>query len=293
VATGRNAAALPGEISVEMYARRVYRRWYVVVLAIVAAVGLVLLRGLGEGSQSEANATVYLGQPLVNNTPVTNAPAANTSAAVSYLTSPKALHDAARAAGLQPNALQGHVSAQPVGAATPRNPAGPYVDIAVVGPWSRSQALRAVDSLGRGLMERAGTFQSGKETVLDRRIRTQRAQLAQLQAQVTRAQRELAVISASDASPLQKTALSSNWVNLLASTTTQISNVSLQLSDDLVEREAAEAIEAPSYLASPEASRMDASTRRGALVVAAAIGAIVGIALALAWDAVRSRPAAQ
>ena len=292
MATGRNAAALPGEISVEMYARRVYRRWYVVVLAIVAAVGLVLLRGLGEGSQSQATATVYLGQPLVNTTPLTNTPGANTSAAVAYLNSPKALHDAARAAGLQPDALEGHVSAQPVGAATPRNPAGPYVDITVVGPWSRSEGLRAVDSLGRGLMERAGTFQSGKEQVLDRRIRTQRSQLAQLQATVTRAQRELQDIGDSDISAVDKSALSAPWVNLLASTTTQISNVSLQLSDDLLEREAAESIEAPSYLASPDASRMDAATRRGALVVAAAIGAIVGIALALAWDAVRTRPAA-
>ena len=52
------------EVRLADYAERVARRWYVVILAILVAVGLVLLNALGGGTTYQAQATVSLGQPL-------------------------------------------------------------------------------------------------------------------------------------------------------------------------------------------------------------------------------------
>src|SRR5437667_2332773 len=52
------------EVRITEYAGRIMRNWYVVLIAVVAAVLLVVLNTVGTGKQSQRQATVRLRQPL-------------------------------------------------------------------------------------------------------------------------------------------------------------------------------------------------------------------------------------
>ena len=63
-ATPPDEAPAP-EVRVSVYARRALSRWYVIVLAVIVAVGLVLLQGANKAKgKTDATATVYMGQPV-------------------------------------------------------------------------------------------------------------------------------------------------------------------------------------------------------------------------------------
>ena len=49
------------EVRISEYAGRIMRNWYVVLIAVVAAVLLVVLNTVGTGKQSQGQATVFLG----------------------------------------------------------------------------------------------------------------------------------------------------------------------------------------------------------------------------------------
>jgi len=103
------------------YFRRAMRRWYVIVISVVAAVLLVFLHGVsGATKQSAATASVYLGQPftpsgaaVLNSTPLSNP-----SISINYVTAPQQIAAAAKAAGIDHRSLRSHVSVLSSGGAT-------------------------------------------------------------------------------------------------------------------------------------------------------------------------------
>jgi hypothetical protein len=75
----------PREVRVTDYARRVARRWYIVVGSVIIAVGLVFLHAVsGSSNQATATASLYLGQPLASGGGgvITQTPQSNSGIAV-------------------------------------------------------------------------------------------------------------------------------------------------------------------------------------------------------------------
>jgi len=87
------------------YFRRAMRRWYVIVLSVVAAVALVFLHGVsGATKQSAATASVYLGQPFTPGgaSVLTSTPLSNPQISIQYVTAPQQIAKAAGSGGTAP-----------------------------------------------------------------------------------------------------------------------------------------------------------------------------------------------
>src|SRR4029078_6892548 len=89
------------------------RRWYVIVLSVVAAVAVVFLHGVsGATKQSAATASVYLGQPFTPGgaSVLTSTPLSNPQISIQYVTAAQQIAKAAPAAGIDHRSLRKHVS---------------------------------------------------------------------------------------------------------------------------------------------------------------------------------------
>jgi hypothetical protein len=287
------------EVRVSEYARRVVRRWYVVVAAVIIAVGLVFLRAVsGNTNQATATAAVYLGQPIgpSGGGIITQTPQANPQIAVSFVRSAPALATAAKAAGIH-KSLGSYVSVLATnpsvggtaGANTKGSSGAPTIAITVEGPWSRVAVQRATESLANQLLTFENRYPSAKQKLLTGRIGAEQKEVTSLQTQATKAQTEIAAIDGSSLSPEQKAATAGPWGQVLASLTTQLGDTSNQLANDQIALQSIASIESAQFISHAAGHSVGAVKRRSSLVVAAFIGLIVGIGLALLWDVVRSR----
>jgi hypothetical protein len=288
------------EVRVTDYVRRVARRWYIVVAAVVIAVGLVFLHAVsGSSNQATATASIYLGQPLAagGGGVITQTPQSNAGIAVAFVKSTATLADAARAAQLTVAKLHGHVSVVgsnlsaggTAGSASKAASGSPTISITVEGPWSRQRVQAAAESLANSLMAFENRYTSVKRKQLKTRIAAEQAEAGQLQDSIDRANAALEQISGSSLASIDKAAASASWGQILATSTQQLGDVSTQLPDDQIALAAVDSIESAQMISDARGRQVSAIKRRSSLVVAACIGFIVGIGLALAWDEVRNR----
>jgi len=282
------------------YFRRAMRRWYVIVLSVVAAVALVFLHGVsGATKQSAATASVYLGQPFTPGgaSVLTSTPLSNPQISIQYVTAPQQIAKAAAAAGIDHRSLRKHVSvlsSSPAGAGGGAGKAStgggpPTISITVEGPWTRAKVQAATNSLAHSLIDYANRYTTMKTELISGRVATEKAELKVLQEVQRRAHANLAAIDASNAAPLDKVAASSPFVSNL-SAADQIGTLTLNLTNDQVALVAAKDIESSQFISQAAGHQVSAATRRSSLIIAAMVGLIVGIGLALAWEALSSRP---
>ena len=287
------------EVRVSEYARRVGRRWYVVVAAILIAVGLVFLRAVsGNTNAATATAQLYLGQPIgpSGSGIITQTPQANPQIAVSFVRSSTTLATAAKAAGIH-KSLGSYVSVLATnpsvggtaGANTKTGSGAPTIAITVEGPWSRRAVQTATESLAKQLLAFENRYPDSKRTLLTSRIRSEQVEVESLHAQSTKAQSEIAAIDRSSLSPEQKAASAGPWGQVLATLTVQLGEVSTQLANDQISLQSITSIESAQFISHATAHSVGAVKRRSSLVIAAFIGLIVGIGLALLWEALRPR----
>jgi hypothetical protein len=287
------------EVRVTDYVRRVARRWYIVVAAVVVAVGLVFLHAVsGSTNQATATASVYLGQPLAagGGGVITQTPQSNAGIAVTFVKSTDTLAEAARAANLTASKLHGRVSVVAstpsaggtAGSASKTTSGSPTISITVEGPWSR-QRVQAAESLAKSLIAFENRYSGTKRKQLKARIATEQTEITQLQGTIDRANAALQQISGSSLSSLEKATASASWGEILATSTQQLGDVSTQLPNDQIALAAVDSIESAQMITDARGRQVSAVKRRSSLVVAAFIGFIVGVGLALAWDEVRSR----
>ena len=121
------------------------------------------------------------------------------------------------------------------------------------------------------------------------RIAAEQAETEQLQATIDRANAALEAIDSSNLSPIDKAAASASWGTILATSTQQLGDISTQLPADQIALAAVDSIESAQMINNARGRQVSAIRRRSSLVVAAFIGFIVGVGLALAWDGVRTR----
>jgi hypothetical protein len=288
-----------GEVRVTEYVRRAARRWYVVVLAVVAAVAIVFLHGVsGATKQSSAMASVYLGQPFTPGgaSVLTSTPLSNASISIQYVTAPQQIAKAADAAGIDNRSLRKHVSvlsASPSGTGGAKASTGggpPTITITVEGPWARAKVQTAANSLAESLITYANRYTNLKARLIAERVKNEKGELGTLFQVQRRAHANLTAIDASNAAPLDKVAASSPLVSDLATAATQIGALTLNLTNDEVTLGATRDIESAQFISRATGRKVSAATRRSSLVIAAMVGLIVGVGLALAWEALSSRP---
>jgi len=287
-------------VRVTDYARRVARRWYIVVACVVIAVGLVFLHKVtGSTNQSTATASLYLGQPLAANSGsvITQTPQSNSGIAVTFVKSTATLADAARAAGLSAAKLHGHVSviaSNPsaggtAGSASKTTGGSPTISITVEGPWPRRRVEAAAESLAKSLIGFENRYSGIKRKQLTTRIAAEQSELTRLQGMIDRANAALQKIDSSSLSSIDKATASASWGEILATSTQQYGDVSAQLPADQIALAAVDSIESAQMINDARGRQVSAVRRRSSFIVAAFIGFIVGVGLALAWDEVRTR----
>jgi hypothetical protein len=287
-----------GEVRVTEYFRRALRRWYVIVFSVAAAVLLVFLHGVsGATKQSAATASVYLGQPftpggasVINSTPLSNP-----SISIQYVTSPRQIAAAAKAAGIDRHSLRSHVSVLASGgaasaagkAATGGGP--PTISINVEGPWTAAKAQTAANTLAQSLIDFGNRYTSLKTALVANRVKMEKSQLATMLAVQKQARKSIATIAASNADALSKVAAESPFVTDLSTAADQIGMLTVNLTNDQVALVATKDIESAQFISQATGRKVSATTRRNSLVIAAMVGLIVGVGLALAGEALSMR----
>jgi hypothetical protein len=290
-----NEAERTGEVRVTEYVGRVVRHWYIVLVAIAAAVLLVLLNTVGTGKQYQAQATVFLGQPLTpTGGSVFNANVfTNTSTAQAKVRSTESMNRAAEAAGIKSGTvLRSHTSVTVLSSTSARTtPTSANVNITVRGPWDKQAVTKAARSLADTLIEFANTYQQAKIDLLDAQIATDEASIATLNGVVEQSQKQLDTLARSSASPTDKATVSATLLSTIATAGSRIDEISAALTTNKIFKAAAENVESAGYVQEPAGQKVTAAKRRSTLIVAAFTGLIVGVILALIWDGMRrNRP---
>jgi hypothetical protein len=280
------------EVRLTEYAGRVARNWYVVVVAVAAAVLLVVLHAVGTGKQAQAQATVYLGTPL---TPTGGSSqnftyATNPASAQAYLHTGSVLDAAAAKGGIKSGAaLRRHLSVTALQTTTSKTTGQtPNIQITLQGPYKRTAAVAAVTSLGDALIAWANRYQTAKSDVLATQITTDKATIATLQSTLTAAQDELKHLSGMSSS--DRATITATLLSTISDTGDRIDTVSYQLTQNEILQASAKNAEAASYVQMPSGGKVSPANRKSSLIVAVFAGLIVGVILALLWDAVRRRP---
>ena len=282
------------EVRISEYAGRVVRNWYVVLIAVAAALLLVVLHTVGTGKQSQGQATVFLGTPLtpLGGATLTNTAVANPTTATAYLHSGSVLDTAAQKAGIKSGAsLRKHLSVTVLqNTTTKATGAAPNIQITVSGPYDKTAVQTAVRSLGDQLIAWANHYQSAKADLLSAQIATDKATLSALQAVLTEAQAQLKALSRSGASSTDIATITGSLLATISDTGSRIDTISYQMTQNEIFQASASDVEAASYIQQPTGGRVSASNRKSSLIVAVFAGLIVGVILALLWDVVRRRP---
>jgi hypothetical protein len=289
------------EIGVGDYLRRAGRRWYVVVLAVVVAVAVVFLHGVSAATrQSAATAVVYLGTPYspTGTGVLPSSPLSNSQIAIQFVKAPRQVSAAARAAGIDHHSLRDHISVLPVGG--PVNggknvaqTATPTMSITVEGPWTRVKVQTATNTLAQLLIDYANRYSGQKAAVIRAKVASERKEMASLLSAQALTHKNLARLDASHTSALDKVAATAPYVGDLAASVTQISALTENLTDDQIGLLGARDIESAQFITHATGHRLAAATRRTSVIVAALIGLIAGIALALAWESLAASRRAQ
>jgi hypothetical protein len=282
-----------GEVRLSEYAGRVIRNWYIVLATVVVAVLLVVLHTVGTGKQSQAQATVFLGTPLTptGGAAQLNSVVANPTSAQAYLHTSSVLDAAASKAGIKSGAaLRNHLSVTALQSTT-SNSTGvtPNMQITVQGPYDRTSAQAAVQSLGDSLIAWANKYQTAKIDALTAQIAVDKASMATLQQALTTAQKQLKALG-SGMSSTDKATVSAALLSTISDTGSRIDEISLQLTQNQMFQASARDVEAAGYVQTPSGGRVTATNRKSRLIVAIFVGLVVGVILALLWDAVRRRP---
>ena len=285
-------------MSVSRYAAQVARRWYIVVACVVVAVLLVALHTVGaKGNLWQGQATVYLGQPLaptggavLNNTVVTNP-----STVTTFTKSDAAIDKAAGISKIPSNVLRNHTSVVVIQqAATAVRAAGsPNVTITVRGsgnpPFNRTSVTLAAGSLAQSLIDFANTYQAKKTQLLQAQIASDKTQIAALKKAQREAQANLDRINSSSMSALDKATASGPLLSAISSAATEIGALNTDLTENQVLAVTSTDLESAAFIQHPTGSVVSPTKKSSSFIIAVFAGLIIGVILALVWDAIRGR----
>jgi capsular polysaccharide biosynthesis protein len=274
----RPAAELDVEREVDFagYARAIAARWWLVVLGAVLGAVIGFLLGRADGSTFQAQAIVYLGQPLT----------ATGSASISSLTSdPSGVAAIARSqavvdevagqVGMSPAELRRGISASALGERRAQTTVT-LVGVTVRGD-ERAPVEQAANLLAEEVVERVSTYADAKIATYEQRLEAQQGRVETLERQLDDVAAAIQPGSGlSSAEQLTLTTLLALRQEQLAGVQDQILSVEQLLT-------VARDVERGSVVTEASAARVDARSARTSIVVGAVIGLLLGALAALFW----------
>jgi hypothetical protein len=217
----------------------------------------------------------------------------NPTSAATFVRSQPVIFKAAHAAGIKPVALHARTSVVVLagGSAVKAALANANIQITVLGAdtWSRDQVQTATRSLGDQLIVWANTYQHQKSELLKAQIAMDTKSMATLQTTIDAATAGLKAIAKSGGSAADRASQSATLLSTISDAGSRYDDISNNRTTYQLYYAAATTVESADYVQEPSAKQVTASSRQSSLIVGAFVGLIVGVLLALVWDAIRSR----
>jgi uncharacterized protein involved in exopolysaccharide biosynthesis len=287
VETRERRRALPDldaeqEVDLGRYASALAARWWLPLVGLLAGVVVGYLVSLGGGDVYRAEAVLYLGQPFSPNggAPVQGL-ATNPRTVGEIIRSESALKEAARRGGLPVSKLRGRVSTQTISGTVPRAGQTPLVEISVQSDQPRRTAA-AANALAAIVIGRVGGYVDVKIDTYERQLRTVNDAIESIGRRLATLDR---AIREQGLSALDQLVLISQIDNAEQRRVGLI-NQQTQTQQLLA---LAENVERPRVVERAVATKTAAQSRRNSILVAGALGLLLGLIAALAWDALAVR----
>ena len=274
----RPAAELDVEREVDFagYARAIAARWWLLVLGAVLGAVLGFLLGRSDGSTFQAQAIVYLGQPLTaTGSASISSLASDPSGVAAIARSLEVIEEVAGQVGMRPAALRRGISASALGERRAQTTVT-LVGITVRGD-KRAPAERAANLLAEQVVNRASSYADAKIATYEQRLEAQQGRVETLERQLD----EVAAAiqrggDLSSAEQLTLTTLLAVRQEQLAEAQDQVLSVEQLLTQ-------ARDVERGRIVTQASAARVDARSTRTSIVVGALIGLLLGALAALLW----------
>jgi capsular polysaccharide biosynthesis protein len=253
-------------------------RWWILLAGLVAGAVIGYLLSLGGHNVYEATATIYLGQPLSpNGTSQIQSLSTNPATVGEIVQAASAQHEAETRVGLSARSLSGHVSTKAIAGAAPalgRPGQTPLLDITVTGQH-RAQTARAANALAAIVIRDVSAAYVGpKIRFLQRQVAAQTQALRSIDATV-------AALRSNASNRRLGTTDRLILASQLNAQTLQRSQVVDQLAQDQQLLALAKNVEESRLVTGARATETTARSRRNSMIVGAAIGLVLGIAVAL------------
>ncbi|HVM18200.1 MAG TPA: hypothetical protein VM290_11520 [Gaiellaceae bacterium] len=269
------------EVDLARYAARVAARWWLPLLGLLLGALAGYALSLGGEQVFRAQALVYLGQPFApGGTLRVDTLATSPNAVREIVTSEAAVRRASRESGIRPARLREGISV--AGMTGPaRSAQAALVTIGVRGDGPRRVA-DAANVLAEEVVRDVSPYVAAKIEALERQVATADQEIASLTQRIDAA---LALAESGGLSATERLIALTNAGVL----ETRRATVQQSRHDRAQLLSLARTVEQPRVLQPAVAREVTARSRRNAVVVAAALGFLLGLAAALAWDPLAAR----
>jgi hypothetical protein len=277
------------EIAVGVYVRRVTRRWWIVLGAIVVAVAIALAGSSGGHTTYRASALIALGTPYTatGGAPITSAFCTSPIAPATLIKQDSIRIAAEQAAGLKPGQLMGHVSSQPVAGAVTKLNFTPAVNIIVQGPFASDKTALAANAFAKGIEDTCSVYALSRLTGTQSRLKRELDEQKTLDRRLAQAQTTLSKVqSDTSLSPTVQLLAATVAANTLSNVTQRQTQLDQFIGEDQSLLEQIKNVELTQIITPGKASQVTAGGKSASIGVAVVLGLIAGIVLALLSDAV-------
>lgn len=263
------------EVDLARAAGTVAARWWLPLLGLVAGLAIGWAAALGGNDVYRASALVYTGFPLAVGGGVLPTVASTPAMVRQIVASEDAVQQAARASGMRPGQVRAGTSlSSPASGA--RGVQAQLVNVTVRGGTPRRVRI-AANTLARTAVQRLGRFVDAKIANYDRQLTAYDRAVTALTRSIDETTRAL-----------RGRALSTTDRLVLASTlaTSEARRAALEGERFSAEQLLTQArdFERPQILARAAPQEVTARSKRSSLVVAGALGLLLGLVAALVWD---------
>jgi hypothetical protein len=277
------------EIALGVYVRRVVRRWWIVLGAIVVAVVIAFAGSSSGHTTYRAQALIALGTPYTatGGSPITSAFCTSPIAPATLLKQDSIRIAAEQAAGLKPGQLKGHASSQPVAGAVTKLNFTPAVNIIVQGPFSGDKTALAANALAKGIQIGCNTYAQSRLTGTQSRLKRELDEQKTLDLRLAQAQSTLSQVQADKTlSPTVLLLAATVASNTLSNVTQRQTSLDQFIGEDQSLLEQIKNVELTQIITPAKASKVTAGGKSASIGVAIVLGLIAGIVLALVSEAV-------
>ena len=277
------------EIALGVYVRRVVRRWWVVLAAVIVAVAIAALGSASGHTTYRAQTLIALGTPYTatGGSPITSAFCTSPIAPATLIKQDAIRIAAEQAAGLKPGQLKGHASSQPVAGAVTKLNFTPAVNIIVQGPFAGDKTAKAADALAKGIQTSCSLYALSRLTGTQSRLTRELDEQKTLDARLAGAQATLSKVQADKSlSPTILLLAATVAANTLSNVTQRQTQLDQFIGEDQSLLEQIKNVELTQIITKAKASQVTAGGKSASFGVAIVLGLIAGIVLALVSEAV-------